>query len=132
MGLSSRTALAAFCLSLALPAAPAAAQQLLASYFAYIGFQDLYASDGYRLDTAAQVIRQDRANFHRFGLADSLDETDPLYSNAANRARLQALLEGDALTPWAAESILEGDILIRVDSYGSGNRIDRVEVVIGE
>lgn len=129
---ASRSAVAALCLSLALPAAPVAAQQLLASYFAYISWQDLFASDGYRLESAAQVIRQDRANFHRFGTGDPEDEWDPLYADPANRARLQVLVERGDLSPWAAQTILEGDVLIRVDSYGSGGRIDYVEIVIGE
>ena len=132
MARASRTALAALCLLVALPGTSVSAQVLLSSYFAYIGWQDLHASDGYRLDTAAQVIRQDRANYHRFGIGDSLDGWDPLYADAANRARLQALLEGDALAPWTAEAILQGDILIRVDSYGADGRIDFVDVVIGE
>jgi hypothetical protein len=40
----------------------ASADQYLGSYTARISAKDHHASDGYVLDTAPQMIRQDRAN----------------------------------------------------------------------
>ena len=57
-------------------ATAAAADEFLGSYVARISYQDKQASDGYPLDTAAQMVRQDRANFHKFHHSDPDDENN--------------------------------------------------------
>ena len=50
-----------------LSTAAAKADGLIEEYNAYIGEEDLYNSYGERLSEPWQIIRQDRANYHRFG-----------------------------------------------------------------
>lgn len=105
-------------------AGPASAQAFLGSYVARMGHQDHFASDGYRLDTAAQVVRQDRANFHRFGRADREDEYDPWFGSADARARLERLLNrSDAMDRNTRNAILNGQPLIRVDVWSTRVRV---------
>ena len=46
---------------------PVRAQTLVESYVAFLSEADHFNSNGQRLTSAAAIIRQDRANFHRFG-----------------------------------------------------------------
>lgn len=43
-------------------------------YHTWLGEQDRFNSRGVRLTTALQVLRQDRANLHRFNRGDARDE----------------------------------------------------------
>ena len=56
-----------------------AGDYLLEDYIAYIGPNDLFNSAGTRLTTPWAVIRQDRANVHRFGVVDHLDQSDSFF-----------------------------------------------------
>jgi hypothetical protein len=71
-------------------AAPVAAQQTVATYFAALGPQDHFNSSGQRLTTFAQVLQQDRANYHRFGRADVHDQGDPVFGSVDMRAMIPA------------------------------------------
>ena len=71
----------------------AQADTLLGSYVARISDRDHQASDGYELSTAAQMVRQDRAYWHKFGSGDRDDEGDRWFRTNAQRERLQAMLE---------------------------------------
>lgn len=98
----------------------AAANDYLGSYVARLSRVDHFASDGYPLDNAAQVVRQDRANVHRFGRADREDDFDPWFRTNAQRARLQNLLQRPgALGPRVRQAIMRGTPLISVDVYRS-------------
>jgi hypothetical protein len=55
------------------------AQQLIESYQASLSERDHFNSSGERLATASAIIRQNRANFHRFGLRNSGDEDDTFF-----------------------------------------------------
>jgi len=80
-------------------ATAATADEYLGSYVARISEQDHQASDGYALDTAAQMVRQDRANWHKFGNTDSEDENDPWFRTNQQRARFEKLLgQGGAIS----------------------------------
>ena len=61
---------------LAVTAGAGLADQYLGSYQARLSWQDHEASDGYTLDTAAQVVRQDRANVHTHWHTDEEDEDE--------------------------------------------------------
>jgi hypothetical protein len=52
---------------------PGKAQELMESYVAFLSEADHFNSNGERLRSAAAIIRQDRANFHRFGRRDPDD-----------------------------------------------------------
>lgn len=77
----------AFLVSLCLPVA-AQAQQLIGSYYAILGPQDHMNSSGVRLTDFGAILQQDRANFHRFGRRDDLDQFDPIFADGAQRARI--------------------------------------------
>lgn len=114
-------------LALPLPL-PAAAQDLLASYTAHIGQADLYNSNGQRLTEPWQVLRQDRANFHRFGIRQFADEDDPVFASMEARAQMESLLRQGSITPQARRAILRGDLIVHVQVWGWGNRLHSVRV----
>ena len=111
-----RTLLLAAAATLAL-ATPVAAQQLVESYQARLGVDDHYNSNGVRLRDAAAIIRQDRANFHAFGLRDDEDESDGFFSSKANRARLEAMVRGGRMDRFTRNAIVNGEPLVQVEVY---------------
>ncbi len=119
--------LAALALALLL-AAPVAAQELIASYTAYIGQADLYNSNGQRLREPWQILRQDRANFHRYGIRQFADEYDPVFASMQARAQMESLLQQGTITPQARRAILRGDLIVHVQVWGWGNRLHSVRV----
>ena len=104
---------------------PAAAQdRFLGSYVARLSADDHFASDGYPLDTAAQVVRQDRANWHRFGNGDREDQDDPWFGSADARARLERQLnQGGAMNQATRRAILNGEPIVQVDVYRNSVRV---------
>jgi len=112
-----KSILAAGVIAMAL-SSTASAQELLGSYVARISGQDHRASDGYPLDTAAQMVRQDRANVHRFGLVDAEDNDDPWFGTANARARLEQMLNRPgAMDQRTRQAISRGEPVIQVDVY---------------
>jgi hypothetical protein len=83
---------------------PTQAQQLLEQYQALLSEKDHFSSSGQRLTSAAAVIRQDRANFHRFGLRDQADENDRFFANIDNRSALERMLERGRSEPVLSEN----------------------------
>jgi len=65
------------------------ANDMMGSCIARISERDHHASDGYTLDNAAQIVRQDRANWHRFHQRDRDDEVGAWFRTDDQRARLQ-------------------------------------------
>ncbi len=110
-------------------AAPASAQQLIESYTARLSSADHFNSSGERLTSPAAIIRQDRANFHKFGIRDPEDEGDRYFSDMANRALMERLLERGRTSGSARRAIVNGTPLIRVDVY-DGPRGAFVEVSV--
>jgi hypothetical protein len=96
---------------------PSQAQQLLESYVAELSERDHFNSAGQRLTTAAAIIRQDRANFHRFGLRDPGDEDDKFFADEGNRAALERLLERGRAEPGVISRIVNGTPLVRVEVW---------------
>lgn len=93
------------------------AQQLLETYIARIGPDDHFNSRGVRLKSFAAVIRQDRANYHKFGRRDAEDEYDSFFSSKANRARMERMLNNGTSTGSARRSIINNQPMIRVKIY---------------
>ncbi|MGB8287205.1 hypothetical protein ELI13_31475 [Rhizobium ruizarguesonis] len=92
---------------------------LVESYRAFIGEADLFNSSGTRLTQAWQIIRQDRANFHQYGVRDRDDETDSFFADPVNRQALEQMLRNGM--------IVRGNVWIDVDIYvsqGAGRWID--------
>jgi hypothetical protein len=127
--------LAALVLSvlLAFPALPSMAQQTVATYFAALGPQDYYNSSGTRLTGFAQVLQQDRANFHRFGNRDAYDEGDPVFADPQVRSMIPALFAAGDNGWWAARPvtpptwrIVDADILVFI--CATGGRLSHIIV----
>lgn len=117
------------CLALALLVpASAQAQALIAEYRAHIGVQDLHNSAGVRLGEAWQVLRQDRANYHRFNIWDTQDEWDPVFARFDARARFEQLIRNGRIDPAAARAILRGGAMVHVQVYGRGGQPQSVIV----
>lgn len=95
----------------------AQAQQLIASYVALLSAADHFNSNGQRLTSAAAIVRQDRANFHRFGIRDPQDEDDAFFADEGNRAALEQMLERGRAEPGVIARIVNGTPLIRVEIY---------------
>ncbi|WP_027164172.1 hypothetical protein [Mesorhizobium sp. WSM1293] len=104
------------------------ADDMLGSYVARISDRDHQASDGYALDNAAQMVRQDRANWHKFHRRDSDDEADGWFRTNDQRADLQRMLErGGAMSSSTKRAILNGEPLIQVDVYENSVRVSILE-----
>ncbi len=101
---------------------------LIGSYRAYIGSADLYASDGVRLTRPWQVLRQDRANVHRFGIVDAGDEGDPFFASANARAVMERMVMSGSIEPAAGRRIVAGGVMVSVSIYGRGSNGDYVDV----
>jgi hypothetical protein len=101
----------------AVTATPGQAQQLIGSYRAFLSERDHFNSNGVRLTSAAAIIRQDRANYHRFGIRDPQDEGDGFFAEADNREALERMLEHGRADPGVIARIVNGTVLIRVDIY---------------
>ena len=87
------------------------------SYCATLSARDHKASDGYPLDNAAAIIRQDRANYHRFNKRDRGDENDSLFSSADNRALLEQMLRGGNISRADERAIVRGTPDVCIDIY---------------
>jgi len=96
---------------------PSQAQQLLERYQALLSERDHFNSSGQRLTTAAAVIRQDRANFHLFGLRDPGDENDRIFANVDNRAALERMLDRGRSGPGVIDRIVSGTPFVRVEVW---------------
>lgn len=117
-------------LALILVAPVVQAQQLLGSYNATIGMQDLYNSNGVRLSTPAQVLRQDRANYHRFGISQYGDQWDPFFADINARARLEQMVNNQGLPPYVTNAIMSGNVHVIVHVYGQNGWMQYVEIVL--
>lgn len=102
---------------------PAAVQaaDVIESYVARLSEDDHYNSNGQRLTSAAAIIRQDRANFHRFGNRDGEDESDAFFNSQENRALMERLLERGRMPSALRNQIVNGTPLIRVEVISSDN-----------
>lgn len=104
-----------------------AAQQPIDGYVARIGPQDHFNSNGVRLDNAAAIIRQDRANLYVFGKGDGEDETDGFFRSRENRALMERMLRAGSSDASAVRAIVNGTPLIEVLIFE-----DYVEVTVLE
>lgn len=111
-------------------AAPVAAQQLLEEYTAYIGPADLVNSKGKRLTQPWQILRQDRANFHKFGKGDPGDEWDSFFGDVKNRDAMEKMLMGGTITKGAHRAIVNGGAVVHVQIWGRGNTGSYISVDI--
>ena len=86
------------------------------SYLARLGERDHFTFRGKPLSRASSILRQDRANYHRFSIRDPEDQSDPLFANKAARTQLVRNLE--RITPEVEQRIINGTPLVRVQVWG--------------
>jgi hypothetical protein len=91
--------------------------QLLDSYVTFIGPNDHFNSKGGRLTEPWQIVRQDRANYHRFRVRDPGDEGDIFFSSMANRGRMERMILNGYINPNAAWRIVNENVWIQVEIY---------------
>ena len=109
--------------------ATCSAQELRESYKALLSERDHFNSEGQRLTSAAAIIRQDRANVHRFGIKDAEDQDDIFFADINNRAALEGQIERGTSDPAAIRRVVNGTVLVRVDIY-QGSRGPFVNVTV--
>ncbi len=112
-----KTLLALAASAFVLTAGHAAADDLIDEYNAYIGQDDLFNSNGERLREPWQIIRQDRANVHKFGVRQDGDESDGFFDSVANRAAAERMIRSGTMTRDAHDMILDGDVMINVKVF---------------
>ena len=106
------------------------ADELLDRYQAHLSWNDHHNTRGQRLRSVAAIIRQDRANFHRYNKRDIGDTSDRFFSNLENRARLERLLRQGRASDHVRNLILNSDPVIVVDVYGTGTTVRSIEVFL--
>ena len=93
------------------------ADELLEMYVARLGIQDHYNSQGVRLDSAAAIIRQDRANYHRFKIRDPEDMGEKFFLSTANRAFLERMLNKGYISKDTEYAILNSTPVVVVKIF---------------
>jgi hypothetical protein len=116
-----RSFLAAIVLSLAMGPQAAQAQNLIAAYFAHLSPVDFQNSRGVRLSDFGAILQQDRANFHRFGRADPLDEWDPVFADPGHRAQIPRIWRSGPGSEYIPDWVASGNTrYVYVEIYGFG------------
>lgn len=132
-GMKKHVFAAGLMLALSMVAAPARADDLVESYSAGLSEADHFNSNGQRLTSPAAIIRQDRANFHRFGVRDPDDEGDSFFSSQENRALMERLIERGRISASARKRIVNGTPYVTVEIYaGPGGDYVNIEVDRGD
>ncbi len=127
-----RHAMLAAALALTGLATPAAADDYLGQYTAFIGRDDLYNSKGERLREPWQILRQDRANVHRFGITQPGDEGDDFFASTKNREAMERMLRAGTIDRSASKAIVAGGVMAEVEIWGTPGKARRLVVTITE
>lgn len=77
-------------------ATPASAEFLMFSYSTVLGRTDAFSSSGVPLQGLCEILRQDRANYHRFMKRDPDDGPDPFFVSQERRDMMMGKCETDA------------------------------------
>ena len=94
-------------------------------YWARLGAEDHSNNSGNPIESAAGIVRQDRANYHAFKLRDKRDDrTDDTYDDKAKRKWLATALK-DSLDKETKQIIYKHQPLVEVVTWE-----DRVDVTI--
>ncbi len=109
------------------PMAAHAQGRVLADYTARLSAQDHVNSRGDRLNTVGAILRQDRANYHRFDQPDAEDEGDDLFHDQHERGRFERLLSRGIIRPDTRRAIINGTPLVRVIVYATRANVELIE-----
>ena len=108
----------------------ASADTMIESYQARLSAQDHCNSSGQPLKGAAAIIRQDRANVHKFGIRDPEDQSDRFFQNAKNRETLEQLINRGRSNAGSLKAITRGTPLVNVEIYQADNGTNYVNIVV--
>ena len=95
----------------------------LCTYQARISENDKYNSSGNYIATktnkatAAGILRQDRANYHKFGSSDSEDTSDCLMDSASWRAKFENMIANGIADGNSIDAIVNRNPLVTVELY---------------
>ena len=98
-------------------ASAASAQGIVDEYCTKVSRNDKVASDGYALTDAASILRQDRANYHKFGIRDPGDQGDSTFKSAKARSRIPAMLDNGDTDAATLRKIVSGNPRVCVEIY---------------
>lgn len=113
-------------------AGPASAQNIVAAYQTWIGPEDYFNSAGMRLSDPCTIVRQERANFHRFGIRHPSDGSDSLFANPDNRAWMEGRCHFRSSNGWVLDHLRRGQpVYIRVHVIGISGRLHHLEIMEG-
>ena len=87
-------------------------------YRARLSRNDHHNSRGVELRSAAGIVRQDRANYHRYVEQDFDDQYDSMFADRDNRAWLEDALE-DTMSASVERQILRGTPVVEVRVWGT-------------
>ncbi len=90
---------------------------LVESYTARLSSEDHFNSDGTRLKSVADIIRQDRANYHKFNIRDNEDTGDNFFDDKDQRERIPNMLKKGHIDKETQKSILNGTPVVVVNIY---------------
>jgi len=93
-------------------------------YQTMISPQDTVSSSGNRLRSVGAILRQDRANMHRFGRSDAGDGHENVFLSSASRALIPGWLNNGYVDASTAAAIRSGRAYVTVYVYEG-----RIEVV---
>ena len=93
------------------------AEEPIDTYTAKLSSEDHFNSNGERLKSVADIIRQDRANYHKFNVRDAEDQGDGFFGDADSRERIPKMLKNGHIDKVAQKSILNGSPVVTVSIY---------------
>jgi hypothetical protein len=112
---------------------PVQADEVIAEYLAWLDARDTVNSKGVRLSSFGEVLAQDRANYHRFGIRQELDTGDTVFGSRDMRAKLPQLYQaGRPVEAYIHRDVMSGRghyVFVRV--MGQGGRVTHVDVYEG-
>jgi hypothetical protein len=94
-------------------------EAMITSYAARISANDKVNSEGKHLKSVADIIRQDRANFHKFGTSDAEDQADDFFDDEKNRERIPVMLKKGHIDKKTQNAILNDSPLVVINVYSN-------------
>lgn len=117
----------------ALQTSHAMGEEVMAEYLTWLDAKDTVNSSGAKLNSFGAVLAQDRANYHRFGIRQELDTSDPIFSDRNMRSKLPQLYQaGRSVEKYIRDDVMSGRghyVYVRI--MGENGRVTHVDVYEG-
>lgn len=98
------------------------AEDPIDSYATRLSAADHTNGDGGKLKSVGDILRQDRANYHKFNIRDAEDQSDTVFGDVQSRERIPAMLKKGHIDKATKNSILNDTPVVFVTIYN--NHID--------